>query len=203
MIERIFRWILVNPKNTLTLVAGSTAIWILFIPSLKIDFSIEHLFSKNDPAVERYFSFRDSFGREDNVITIIYEPDDGLRKELFVELEGLVYEIEDLPEVKNVLSIFSLSDLDENAWIGDLYDEDETWDKNSVLKKLKYIQSDPSIGSRVLSKDLEYGAIIITLSDQANNHKDRTNLMDRIKGLTVETSPEWTYSGVSVLRTIS
>ena len=201
MIERIFRWILVNPKNTLTLVAGSTAIWILFIPSLKIDFSIEHLFSKNDPAVERYFSFRDSFGREDNVITIIYEPDDGLRKELFVELEGLVYEIEDLPEVKNVLSIFSLSDLDENAWIGDLYDEDETWDKNSVLKKLKYIQSDPSIGSRVLSKDLEYGAIIITLSDQANNHKDRTNLMDRIKDLTVETSPEWTYSGVSVLRT--
>ena len=201
MIERIFRWILVNPKNTLTLVAGSTAIWILFIPSLKIDFSIEHLFSKNDPAVERYFSFRDSFGREDNVITIIYEPDDGLRKELFVELEGLVYEIEDIPEVKNVLSIFSLSDLDENAWIGDLYDEDETWDKNSVLKKLKYIQSDPSIGSRVLSKDLEYGAIIITLSDQANNHKDRTNLMDRIKDLTVKTSPEWTYSGVSVLRT--
>ena len=201
MIERIFRWILVNPKNTLTLVAGSTAIWILFIPSLKIDFSIEHLFSKNDPAVERYFSFRDSFGREDNVITIIYEPDDGLRKELFVELEGLVYEIEDLPEVKNVLSIFSLSDLDENAWIGDLYDEDETWDKNSVLKKLKYIQSDPSIGSRVLSKDLEYGAVIITLSDQANNHKDRTNLMDRIKDLTVKTSPEWTYSGVSVLRT--
>ena len=201
MIERIFRWILVNPKNTLTLVAGSTAIWTLFIPSLKIDFSIEHLFSKNDPAVERYFSFRDSFGREDNVITIIYEPDDGLRKELFVELEGLVYEIEDLPEVKNVLSIFSLSDLDENAWIGDLYDEDETWDKNSVLKKLKYIQSDPSIGSRVLSKDLEYGAIIITLSDQANNHKDRTNLMDRIKDLTVKTSPEWTYSGVSVLRT--
>ena len=201
MIERIFRWILVNPKNTLTLVAGSTAIWILFIPSLKIDFSIEHLFSKNDPAVERYFSFRDSFGREDNVITIIYEPHDGLRKELFVELEGLVYEIEDLPEVKNVLSIFSLSDLDENAWIGDLYDEDETWDKDSVLKKLKYIQSDPSIGSRVLSKDLEYGAIIITLSDQANNHKDRTNLMDRIKDLTVKTSPEWTYSGVSVLRT--
>ena len=82
MIERIFRWILVNPKNTLTLVAGSTAIWTLFIPSLKIDFSIEHLFSKNDPAVERYFSFRDSFGREDNVITIIYEPDDGLRKEV-------------------------------------------------------------------------------------------------------------------------
>ena len=201
MIERIFRWILANPKNTLTLVAGATAIWILFIPNLKIDFSIEHLFSKNDPAVERYFSFRDSFGREDNVITIIYEPDDGLRKELFIELEELVYEIEDLPEVKNVLSIFSLSDLDENAWIGDLYDEVDAWDKNSVLEKLKYIQSDPSIGSRVLSKDLQYGAIIITLSDQANNHKDRTNLMEGIKNLTVKTSPEWTYSGVSVLRT--
>ena len=201
MIERIFRWILSNPKNTLTIIGGITAIWALFIPNLKIDFTIEHLFSQNDPAVERYFSFRETFGREDNVITMIYEPDDALQKDLFIELEELIYKIEELPEVKNVLSIFSLSDLDLNAWIGDLYNENATWNKDTVLQKLKYIQADPSIGSRVLSKDLGYGAIILTLSDHANNHKDRTNLIEKIKILTEQTSPDWTYSGVSVLRT--
>ena len=201
MIERIFRWILSNPKNTLTIIGGVTTIWALFIPNLKIDFTIEHLFSQNDPAVERYFSFRETFGREDNVITMIYEPNDALQKDLFIELEELIYKIEELPEVKNVLSIFSLSDLDLNAWIGDLYNENATWNKDTVLQKLKYIQADPSIGSRVLSKDLGYGAIILTLSDHANNHKDRTDLIKKIKILTEQTSPDWTYSGVSVLRT--
>ena len=201
MIERIFRWILSNPKNTLTIIGGITAILALFIPNLKIDFTIEHLFSQNDPAVERYFSFRETFGREDNVITMIYEPNDALQKDLFIELEELIYKIEELPEVKNVLSIFSLSDLDLNAWIGDLYNENDTWNKDTVLQKLKYIQADPSIGSRVLSKDLGYGAIILTLSDHANNHKDRTDLIKKIKILTEQTSPDWTYSGVSVLRT--
>ena len=201
MIEKIFRIVIYHPRTTLFSIFGFTIFWILFIPNLKIDFSIEHLFSKNDPAVERYFSFRDTFGREDNVITIIYEPDDALQKELFIELEELVYKIDELPEIKDVLSLFSLSDIDLNAWIGDLYGENTKWNKDTVLHKLKYIQTDPSIGSRVLSKDLRYGAIILTLSDHANNHKDRTNLIEKIKTLTKQTSPEWTYSGVSVLRT--
>ena len=82
MLERILRWILSNPKNTLTIIGGITVLWALFIPNLKIDFTIEHLFSKNDPAVERYFSFRDTFGREDNVITILYKPHNIYEKNL-------------------------------------------------------------------------------------------------------------------------
>ena len=201
MLERILRWILSNPKNTLTIIGGITVLWALFIPNLKIDFTIEHLFSKNDPAVERYFSFRDTFGREDNVITIIYEPYDALQKDLYIELEELVYKIDELTEVKDVLSLFSLSDIDLNAWIGDLYNENTQWNKDTVLQKLKYIQADPSIGARVLSKDLKYGAIILTLSDRANNHKDRTDLIEKIKIFTEQTSPDWIFSGVSVLRT--
>ena len=141
MLERILRWILSNPKNTLTIIGGITASWALFIPNLKIDFTIEHLFSKNDPTVERYFSFRDTFGREDNVITIIYEPYDALQKDLYIELEELVYKIDELTEVKDVLSLFSLSDIDLNAWIGDLYNENTQWNKDTVLQKLKYIQA--------------------------------------------------------------
>ena len=57
MLERILRWILSNPKNTLTIIGGITVLWALFIPNLKIDFTIEHLFSKNDP------DMRDNRGR--------------------------------------------------------------------------------------------------------------------------------------------
>ena len=152
----ISRLIINNPKRTLTSVFILTIIFSFFIPNLKIDFSIEHLFSQNDPSVEKYFSFRDSFGREDNVITLIYKPKDIYAKELYIELEELVYAIEELGEVKSTVSVFNMSDLDEKAWIGDLYDLDndsKIWKKETIEEKLKYIQMDPSVGSRILSKN--------------------------------------------------
>ena len=112
MIEKIFGKVIDFPKITLCGILLLTMVWALFIPNLTIDFSIEHLFSQNDPAVEEYFSFRDDFGREDNVITIIYEPVDYLDRELYKELENIAYALEELNGVENVVSIFSLSDLD-------------------------------------------------------------------------------------------
>ena len=201
MIEKFFQIIIANPRITFSSVIGFTMIWALFIPNLSIDFSIEHLFSQNDPAVENYFAFRNEFGREDNVITIIYEPLDPVDRNLFKELEELTYDIEDIIGVANVVSVFSLSDIDTKAWLGDIHDNDQIWNPEIVLKKLKYIQSDPSIGSRVLSKDLRFGAFMVTLSDDANNHQDRSALLEKIKKLAMNTSPSWTFSGVSVLRT--
>ena len=201
MIEKFFRIIITNHRGTFLSVIGLTVMWALFLPNLSIDFSIEHLFSQNDPAVERYFSFRDEFGREDNVITIIYEPIDPIDRGLFKELEKLTYDIEDINGVASVVSVFSLSDIDTKAWLGDIYNDDQAWNRDTILTKLKYIQSDPSIGSRVLSNDLRFGAFMLTLSDDANNHQDRSALLKKIKKLALDTSPSWTFSGVSVLRT--
>ena len=201
MIEKIFGKVIDFPKFTLCGILLLTMIWALFIPNLTIDFSIEHLFSQSDPAVEEYFSFRDDFGREDNVITIIYEPVDYLDRELYKELENIAYALEELNGVENVVSIFSLSDLDTKAWLGDFYNSGTEWNQDTVLQKLKYIQSDPSIGSRILSKDLRFGAFMLTLRDIANNHQDRSAVLKEIKELTQGTSPSWTFSGVSVLRT--
>ena len=92
MLYKFFQLIVERPRNTLSIVAGITLLSILFIPNLKIDFSIEHLFSEKDPMVERYSSFRDTFGREDNIITIIYKPSDHLEKKLFVQLL-LMYQV--------------------------------------------------------------------------------------------------------------
>ncbi|MFL2983589.1 MAG: RND family transporter [Candidatus Neomarinimicrobiota bacterium] len=200
MIDKIFRFIINNPKVTLSSFLGITIVWAMFIPRLDIDFSIEHLFSNNDPEVEKYFNFRDSFGREDNIITIIYEPIDFLSNKLYLELEDLNYNIEDLAGISNVASVFSLSDIDTNAWLGEVYDSTK-WNRDATLEKLKYIHSDPSIGPRVLSKNLKFGAFMITLSDEVNNHQDRSALLEKIRKLTSKTSPKWTFSGVSVLRT--
>lgn len=179
----------------------TTLFWAFFIPNLEIDFSIEHLFSEKDPNVEKYFDFRKEFGREDNVITLIYKPNNTLDRSLYIELENLIYDIEDIKGVNNVISIFNLSDLDSKAWLGNFSDKNYKWDKDSTLQKLKYIQSDPSIGSRTLSKNLEYGAILLNLDDVVNNHQNRTQILEEIKLLTNKTSPNWTYSGISVLRT--
>ena len=99
------------------------------------------------------------------MITIIYEPVDYLDRELYKELENIAYALEELNGVENVVSIFSLSDLDTKAWLGDFYNNGTEWNQDTVLQKLKYIQSDPSIGSRILSKDLRFGAFILTLRD--------------------------------------
>ena len=201
MLNSFSKFIINHPRIILSSVFIISLFFSFFIPNLKIDFSIEHLFSQKDPGVEKYFSFRDTFGREDNVLTIIYKPTDVFEKQLYIELEELVYGIEELDGVKNVISIFTLSDIDLNAWLGDLHDDYSSWAKDTIFKKLSYIQQDPSIGSRVISKDLQYGSIIISLKDNANNHGRRTELLEEIKTLTSKTSAEWTYSGVSVLRT--
>jgi len=200
MLNQFFQLVINNPKRILIAVLSITVFLSLFIPNLKIDFSIEHLFSQNDPNVEKYFSFRETFGREDNVITLIYKPHDVYDKNLYIELEELAFQIESLNGVENIASIFTLSDIDENAWLGNLYDDSGNWTKEYVDEKLKYIQLDPSLGAKVLSKDLKYGSMIVTLKDDANNHKNRTALLEEIKGLTTDQFSDWTFSGVSVLR---
>ena len=201
MLETIFSKLINNPKKSLGIVVFVTILLSSFIPSLKIDFSIEHLFSKNDPAVKEYFNFRDLFGREDNVISLIYKPHDHFDKTFFQDLENIIYDIESIPGVLSIISIFSLSDIDSRAWLGDIHNDNALWEKDTVYKKLKYMQSDPSIGSRILSKDLNYGSVIISLRDSENNHTDRTNILEKIKEITSNSSADWIFSGLSVLRT--
>ncbi|GIR23781.1 RND transporter [bacterium] len=201
MINSFFQHIIENPKRTLIALLITTIVFASFIPRLKIDFTIEHLFSESDPSIEEYTSFRQVFGREDNVITIIYKPDNIYDKSFYADLEEMIYNIEDLSGIQNIVSIFSLSDIDLNAWLGDLNDPELKWKEAEIREKLSYIRDDPSIGPRVLSKDLSHGSIIISIDNASNNHNSRTALLKDIKSLTAEINADWIYSGVSVLRT--
>ena len=89
----------------------------------------------------------------------------------------MIYNIEDLSGIQNIVSIFSLSDIDLNAWLGDLNDPELSWKETEIREKLLYIRDDPSIGPRVLSKDLSHGSIIISIDNASNNHNSRTALL--------------------------
>ena len=89
MLNRIFELIIEYPKKTLFYIGIITIFWASFIPSLKLDFSVEDLFSEYDISAKDYLDFKDQFGREDNVISLIYNPENPLSKDLYIELENL------------------------------------------------------------------------------------------------------------------
>ena len=94
MVNSFFKQIIENPKRTLITLFIATIVFASFIPRLKIDFTIEHLFSESDPSIEEYTSFREVFGREDNVITIIYKPDDIYDKSFYADLEEMIHRLD-------------------------------------------------------------------------------------------------------------
>ncbi len=199
MLENIFKLLLKFPKRTLLLIGLTTLLFSIFIPTLKLDFTVEDLFSEYDVSAKEYARFKNDFGREDNFITLIYKTQNPFSKSLYIELEELIFQIEDLSEIENIVSLFTISDIDSNAWIGDIYDEG--WNEKKVQSALKFIQKDPVLGNRVLSENLQYGSIILTLKKTSNNHSDRTRVIEKIKNLTTNSSPEWVFSGITVLRT--
>ena len=199
MLKKILRIIVFAPQKTLFIIGLITMFWASFIPTLKLDFSVEDLFSEYDLSAKEYQDFKENFGREDNIITLIYNPNNPFSKDLYIELEEIILQIEEFNEVNNIISLFNLSDIDSNAWIGNFYDQ--TWDNSKLSKTLNYIQKDPTIGNKILSENLKYGALILSLNDIANNHSDRTRLISKIKNLLDKSTITWIFSGVTVLRT--
>ena len=199
MLKKILRIIVFAPQKTLFIIGLITMFWASFIPTLKLDFSVEDLFSEYDLSAKEYQDFKENFGREDNIITLIYNPNNPFSKDLYIELEEIIFQIEEFNEVNNIISLFNLSDIDSNAWIGNFYDQ--TWDNSKLSKTLNYIQKDPTIGNKILSENLKYGALILSLNDIANNHSDRTRLISKIKNLLDKSTITWIFSGVTVLRT--
>ena len=199
IIHKIFETVIYYPKKTLLILALITTFWATFIPSLKLDFSVEDLFSEYDLSAKEYQNFKSNFGREDNIITLIYKPIDFLSQDLYKKLDDIIYQLEEFNEVNTVVSLFNLSDIDSNAWIGDFMSPN--WNKTRLNNALRYIQKDPTIGNRILSENLDYGAIIISLNDLANNHSDRTKLIKKVKNILKDSEIQWVLSGVTVLRT--
>ena len=143
MLENIFKLLLKFPKRTLLLIGLTTLLFSIFIPTLKLDFTVEDLFSEYDSSAKEYARFKNDFGREDNFITLIYKAQNPFSKNLYIELEELIFQIEDLPEIESIVSLFTISDIDSNAWIGDLYGKN--WNEKKSTRCIKVYSKRPCI----------------------------------------------------------
>ena len=67
MLENIFKLLLKFPKRTLLLIGLITLLFSIFIPTLKLDFTVEDLFSEYDASAKEYARFKNDFGREETL----------------------------------------------------------------------------------------------------------------------------------------
>ena len=68
MSNKLIKVILNHPKVILSILAAITLVLGTFLPKVKMDFSIEQLFSQNDPVINRFLNFREEFDGVDNRI---------------------------------------------------------------------------------------------------------------------------------------
>ena len=93
MVKNIFELMLKSPKRTLSFISLITILFAIFIPTLKLDFTVEDLFSEYDSSAKEYAHFKNDFGREDNFITLIYKAQNPFSKNLYIELEELIFQL--------------------------------------------------------------------------------------------------------------
>ena len=84
-------------KSTLTVIFCITlcSLYIAFLSDKKlyVDFSLEQMFSENDPERDLYINFQREFSREDDKILIAYRYDNLLNINSLDRLSDLSYEI--------------------------------------------------------------------------------------------------------------
>ena len=73
-----------------------------------MDFSIEQLFSQNDPVISRYLNFREEFDGVDNRIFLLYESDDPFSYNNLLKNKKMVHAFENIEGINKVTSLTNI-----------------------------------------------------------------------------------------------
>jgi len=119
--QKLILKLLDHPKYTLSFLAAVTIILGSYLPGLKMDFTIEQLFSQDDPVIERFMTFREEFAGVDNIVFLIYESDNPFSHTNLVKNRQMV---ENLAQIEGVESVKSLTNIE-------LFTEGGGWRSNS------------------------------------------------------------------------
>ena len=104
----MIRKILDHPKITLSLLTVVTIMFGSYLPNVKMDFSIEQLFSQDDPVIDRFLEFREEFDGVDNIVYLLYESDDPFSYENLIKNRKMVNSFEKINGVSNVSSLTNI-----------------------------------------------------------------------------------------------
>ena len=201
-IQKAIYKLLDHPRLTLFILALVTVIFGSFLKDLRLEFSIEQLFTQDDPRVERFLQFRDEFSGVDNIIFLIYESNDPFSKENLDKNRQLIESLETIDGVESVTSLTNLELFTEGGdyLLQPVY-EIIPYDTDSLLKAKKTIMQSELVRNYIISADGKMASIMIEIDRDYNDYDGRKRILSEIDQFQMVVDWKWHQAGLPVIRT--
>ena len=186
------------PFRFLIVISLITIFSIIQLFFLKFDFTIENLFPENDQEVEQYYSFRDEFGREDNIISLTYNCDDPFLLKNYLENKKIT---QNLSKINGILNVLSISNLGIELNISETNLPDENLTQKQLDEIRNYIFKYSIFTNNLISEDGTITSIILEVDESFNDHPGRLKIMKDIENIIDNSNWDWYETGIPVLRT--
>ena len=202
MSNKLIQVILNHPKVILSILAAITLVLVTFLPKVKMDFSIEQLFSQNDPVINRFLNFREEFDGVDNRIFLLYESDDPFSYKNLELNKKMVYAFENIEGVSKVTSLTNIELFTEGGeyLLSPVYENIPKSIDSLNIAKERILSSD-LLKNYLISEDGKVAAILIEVSDSFNEHESRESIVKQIDELQLGTDWTWHQTGLPIIRT--
>lgn len=201
-IQKAIYKLLDHPRLTLFTLALVTVIFGSFLKDLRLEFSIEQLFTQDDPRVERFLQFRDEFSGVDNILFLIYESNDPFSKENLDKNRQLIESLETIDGVESVTSLTNLELFTEGGdyLLQPVY-ERIPYDTDSLLMAKKTIMQSELVRNYIISADGKMASIMIEIDRDYNDYDGRKRILSEIDQFQMIVDWKWHQAGLPVIRT--
>ena len=201
-IQKAIYKLLDHPRLTLFTLALVTVIFGSFLKDLRLEFSIEQLFTQDDPRVERFFQFRDEFSGVDNILFLIYESNNPFSKENLDKNRQLIESLETIDGVESVTSLTNLELFTEGGdyLLQPVY-ERIPYDTDSLLMAKKTIMQSELVRNYIISADGKMASIMIEIDRDYNDYDGRKRILSEIDQFQMIVDWKWHQAGLPVIRT--
>ena len=194
--------ILNHPKITLLLLFVITLFFGSYLPKVKMDFSIEQLFSQNDPVINRFMSFQDEFDGVDNRIFLLYESEDPFSYNNLVNNQKMIFAFQNIQGVSKVTSLTNIELFTDGGeyLLSPVFDYIPKSSDSLKLAKNRILSSE-LLKNYLISEDGEVAAILLEVSEDYNEHQSRELIVQQIDKLQLMTDWTWHQTGLPIIRT--
>jgi len=201
-IQKAIYKLLDHPRLTLFTLALVTVIFGSFLKDLRLEFSIEQLFTQDDPRVERFLQFRDEFSGVDNILFLIYESNNPFSKENLDKNRQLIESLETIDGVESVTSLTNLELFTEGGdyLLQPVY-ERIPYDTDSLLMAKKTIMQSELVRNYIISADGKMASIMIEIDRDYNDYDGRKRILSEIDQFQMVADWKWHQAGLPVIRT--
>ena len=201
-LNKLIHILLDYPKIILSVLVVITILLGTYLSNIRMDFSIEQLFSQNDPVVERFLKLREEFDGVDNVVYLFYKSKDPFSYENLIKNRRLV---DAFDSVEGVSSVSSLTNIELFTDSGDyllspVYDSIPT-SVDSLNSAKEQIINSNLLKDYLISEDGTIAAFLIDIDPAFNDHDGREQILLEIDRFQQMVDWEWHQTGLPIIRT--